>query len=114
MLPPAPFPPPLFPGVPPGVPAPVPTPEPPPPPKEASRAQLVGILGNTGAVAIVRLDGKTHIVAVGELILEKIRVALIDVERGLVVLEQEGERFELTLVEVRGANVVTTVPTRII
>ncbi|MDR7544828.1 MAG: hypothetical protein QN120_11340 [Armatimonadota bacterium] len=101
--PPAPLPPPLFPGQAPGQPSPAPTPT--PPPKEASMAQLVGVLGDGGGVAIVRLEGKTYIVGVGDVILDKIKVAVVDVARFLVVLEQEGERFELKLGGVNGAHV---------
>jgi hypothetical protein len=103
--PPAPLPPPLFPGQVPGQPSPTPTPTPTPPPKEASLAQLVGVLGDGGGVAILRLEGKTYIVGAGDVILDKIKVAVVDVTRFLVVLEQEGERFELKLGGVNGAHV---------
>jgi hypothetical protein len=68
-------------------------------------AQLVGVLGDGGGVAIVRLEGKTYIVGAGDVILDKIKVAVVDVARFLVVLEQEGERFELKLGGVNGAHV---------
>jgi hypothetical protein len=103
--PPAPLPPPLFPGQPgqPGQPAAPPSPE--PPPKEASTAQLVGILGDTSSVAIIRLGNETYIVSPGDLLRNKIKVTAIDFNRGLVVLEEEGERFELKMGGVNGAHV---------
>jgi hypothetical protein len=89
--PPAPLPPPLFPGQgQPGQPA-----EPAPPPaKAASRAEVIGVLGDNGGVAVVRLDGQTYVVSRGDVILDKIRVARIDAVRGVVVLEEDGEQFE--------------------
>ncbi|MDR7484261.1 MAG: hypothetical protein QN187_02940 [Armatimonadota bacterium] len=103
--PPAPLPPPLFPGQTPAAPEPAATP---PPPKEASGARLVGIVGETSGVAIVRIGEQTYIVATGDVILNKIRVTVVDVLKGLVVLEQEGERFELKLGGVSAPHVAVT------
>jgi len=103
--PPAPLPPPLFPGQPSGTPEAAPTP---PPPKEASGAQLIGLVGETSGVAIVRIGAQTYIVATGDIILNKIRVTAVDVLKGLVVLEQEGERFELKLGGVNAPHVAAT------
>lgn len=90
--PPAPLPPPLFPGGPgPGVPGGTP----PSPVAMATTAQLVGVLGDTGRVAIIRLGGKVYIVAQGEMIEERIRVELVDAKEGLVVLIENGQRFEV-------------------
>ncbi|MBI3998689.1 MAG: hypothetical protein HY355_06610 [Armatimonadetes bacterium] len=92
--PPAPLPPPLFPGQ---QPQPGEPPAPPPPPKEASAAELVGILGDAGGVAIIKLGGQTFIVSRGDVIKEKIRVMVIDVTKRLVILEEAGEQFELKM-----------------
>jgi hypothetical protein len=92
--PPAPLPPPLFPGQESGQPGAQPSP-PPPPPKEASTAELVGLLGDGGGVAIVKIGGKIFIVSRGDVILNKIRVQVVDVNKRIVVLEEEGEKFEL-------------------
>jgi hypothetical protein len=106
--PPAPLPPPLFPGQPgqPGQPGAPPSPA--PPPKEASTAQLVGILGDTSSVAIIRLGNQTYIVGPGDLLLNKIKVTTIDFTKGLVILEEEGERFELKMGGVNGGHVAVT------
>lgn len=91
--PPAPLPPPLFPGQEPGQPgAPPPAP---PPPKEASTAELVGLLGDAGGVAIIKISGKFYIVGRGDVILNKIKVQLIDINKRVVILEEAGEQFEL-------------------
>ncbi len=98
--PPAPLPPPLFPGqVQPGQvqPGQVPTPSPTPPPKDASTAELMGIVGDGGSAAIVKLNGQTHVVGQGDTILKKIRVVVIDITKRLVILEEDGERFELKM-----------------
>lgn len=93
--PPAPLPPPLFPGqIQPGQ---VPTPSPTPPPKDASTAELMGIVGDSGSVAIVKVGDQTHIVGRGDMILNKIRVIVIDITKRLVILEEDGERFELKM-----------------
>jgi hypothetical protein len=108
--PPVPLPPPLFPGQPgqPGAPpAAAPTP-PPPPPKEASTAELVGLVNDSIAVAIVRIGGQTYVVAAGDVIKAKIKVTAIDPERRQVVLEEDGERFELKMGEVRARHVAAT------
>ena len=99
-LPPAPLPPPLFPGQQPGQPGTAP-----PAPKEASGAALVGILGDGGAVAIIKIGKDTFIVVPGDVISGKIRVEVIDVAKRLVILEQEGERFELKMGGVSGPHV---------
>ncbi|MDR7417492.1 MAG: hypothetical protein QN178_01120 [Armatimonadota bacterium] len=103
--PPAPLPPPLFPGQPgqPGQPGLSPTPA--PPPKEASTAQLVGILSDSSSVAIIRLGNQTYIVSPGDVLLDKIRVTTIDFAKGLVILEEDGEQFELKMGGVNGAHV---------
>jgi hypothetical protein len=89
--PPAPLPPPLFPGQgQPGQPA-APAP---PPAKAASRAEVIGVMGDNGGVAVVRLDGQTYVVSRGDVILDKIRVTRIDAVRGVVVLEEDGEQFQ--------------------
>jgi hypothetical protein len=101
--PPAPLPPPLFPGQQQQQPAPAVTP--PPPPKEASGAVLVGIVGDNGSVAIIRLGRETYIVSPGDVIKDKIKVTVIDVAKSIVIIEQEGERFELRMGGVSGRNV---------
>lgn len=103
--PPAPLPPPLFPGQParPGAP-----PAPTPPPKEASTAELVGLVHDSVAVAIVRVGGQTYIVSPGDVIRDKIRVTGIDPQQRVVVLEEDGERFELKMGEVRARHVAAT------
>jgi hypothetical protein len=107
--PPAPLPPPLFPGQPqPGQPGQPQPPAPTPAPKESSSAELVGIIGDSGGTAIIRLGGKTYIVNQGDLINSKIRVAVVDATKGLVILEEEGERFELKLGGVSGGHVAAS------
>jgi len=101
--PPAPLPPPLFPGQQQQQPAPAVTP--PPPPKEASGAVLVGIVGDNGSVAIIRFGRETYIVSPGDVIKDKIKVTIIDVVKSIVIIEQEGERFELRMGGVSGRNV---------
>jgi type II secretory pathway component PulC len=98
------LPPPLFPGQQqqPAPPAPAVTP---PPPKEASGAVLVGLVGDSGSVAIIRLGRETFIVSAGDVIKDKIKVTIIDVAKSMVILEQEGERFELRMGGVSGRNV---------
>jgi hypothetical protein len=78
---------------------------PPPPPKEASGAVLVGIVGDNGSVAIIRLGRETFIVSPGDVIKDKIKVTVIDVTKSTVILEQEDERFELRMGGVSGRNV---------
>jgi len=92
--PPAPLPPPLFPGpeASPGVAVPTP---PPPPPRLSTGAQLIGVLGDTGRVAIIKIGGQVYVVAQGEMIQDKIRVELVDATGGVVVLIEDGERFEV-------------------
>jgi len=102
--PPAPLPPPLFPGQQPGQPAP-----PPPPVREGRAAQLMGFVGDGGSAAVIKLGNETFIVSPGELIKSKIRVTVIDVMKRLVILEEEGERFELKMGGVSGAHVAASV-----
>lgn len=92
--PPPPLPPPLFPGpgAPPGAPGVPPSPA---PARLSSGAQLVGVLGDTGKVAIIKIGNEVFIVAQGEMIQDRIRVELVDADAGLVVLIEDGERVEL-------------------
>ncbi len=89
--PPAPLPPPLFPG--PGGPGPAATP--PPPARLSQSAQLIGVLGDTGRVAIIKVGGQVYVVAQGEMIQNNIRVELVDAKEGLVILMEDGQRFEV-------------------
>jgi hypothetical protein len=75
-----------------GAPAPPPAP---PPPKEASTAELIGLLGDAGGVAILKISGRVYIVGRGDVILNKIKVQMVDVNKRVVILEEEGEKFEL-------------------
>ncbi|MDI6771275.1 MAG: hypothetical protein QME77_01635, partial [bacterium] len=109
--PPAPLPPPLFPGQTPGQPGPAPSPA--PPPKEASTAELVGILGDGVGAAIIKIGDKTYIVSLGDVILDKIRVTAVDIAKRLVILEQDGERFELKMGGVSHRHVAATAPSSI-
>ncbi|MGQ0568527.1 MAG: hypothetical protein ACT4P5_03190 [Armatimonadota bacterium] len=107
--PPAPLPPPLFPGQQqpqPGAPGAPATPA--PPPKLASTAEVIGIMGESGNVAIIRVGGKTYVVSPGDVILEKIKVTVVDFARGVVVLEEDGEQFQLKLGGVSGAHVAAS------
>src|SRR3990170_1505826 len=85
-------PPPPFPG--PGGPVPVGTP-PPPPTRLSAGAQLIGVLGDTGRVAILKIGGQVYIVAQGETIQNRIRVELVDAKEGLVILIEDGQRVEV-------------------
>lgn len=105
--PPAPLPPPLFPSPePPAAPGspPAPAPEaptaPPSPQRLAAGAELVGVLGDGGGVAIIRVSNRTWIVSVGELIEDRVRVIKIDATNGVVILQEDGENFELRAEEV--------------
>ncbi|MBM3471476.1 MAG: hypothetical protein FJX73_11905 [Armatimonadetes bacterium] len=109
--PPAPLPPPLFPGQTPLQPGATPTPA--PPPKEASTAELVGILGDGAGTAIIKVGDKTYIVSRGDVILDKIRVTAVDIAKRLVILEQDGERFELKMGGVSHRHVAATAPSSI-
>src|SRR3972149_6972870 len=92
--PPAPPRPPLFPG--PGGPVRVGTPPPPPPPARLSAgAQLIGVLEDTGRVAILKIGGQVYIVAQGEIIQNRIRVELVDAKEGLVIPIKDGQRVEV-------------------
>ncbi len=51
--------------------------------------------------------------AQGDLINNKIRVAVVDATKGLVILEEEGERFELKLGGVSGGHVAAIAPSGI-
>jgi hypothetical protein len=65
----------------------------------------MGLVGDTGSAAVVKLGNETFIVSPGDLIRNKIRVTVIDANKGLVILEEEGERFELKMGGVSGAHV---------
>jgi hypothetical protein len=96
--PPPPLPPPLFPGpAAPGAPGAPGAPVPPTPgvARLSSGAQLIGVLGDTGKVAIIKIGPEVFIVAQGEMIQDRIRVELVDADAGLVVLIEDGERVEL-------------------
>lgn len=92
--PPPPLPPPLFPGpgASPGQPG---APGPAPVARLSSGAQLIGVLGDTGRVAIIKIGNEVFIVAQGETIQARIRVELVDANAGLVILIEDGERVEL-------------------
>ena len=111
MPPPAPLPPPLFPGQIPQQPGAAPGAT--PPPKEASTAELVGMLGDGAGTAIIKLGDKTYIVSRGDVILDKIRVTVVDIAKRLVILEQDGERFELKMGGVSHRHVAATAPSSI-
>jgi ribosomal protein L21 len=72
---------------------------------------VVGIVSDTVSVAIIRIGGRTYIVSPGDVVLDKIRVAAVDVIKNLVVLEEDGERFELKMGGVSGAHVAAPAPT---
>jgi hypothetical protein len=61
----------------------------------AAGAQLIGVLGDTGRVAIIKIGGQVYVVAPGETIQDKIRVELVDAKEGLVILIEDGQRFEV-------------------
>ena len=65
----------------------------------------MGLVGDTGQAAVIKLGTETFIVSPGDLIRNKIRVTVIDANKGLVILEEEGERFELKMGGVSGAHV---------
>ncbi|OFX28644.1 MAG: hypothetical protein A2Z07_04375 [Armatimonadetes bacterium RBG_16_67_12] len=56
---------------------------------------MVGLLGDAGGVAIIKVSGKTYIVGRGDVILNKIKVQVVDLNRRIVILEEAGEQFEL-------------------
>lgn len=92
--PPPPLPPPLFPG--PGAsPGTAPGQGPAPVVRLSAGAQLIGVLGDTGRVAIIKIGNEIFIVAQGEMIQNRIRVELVDALDGLVILIEDGERVEL-------------------
>jgi hypothetical protein len=91
--------------------APAAPPPPPPPPKVASGASVVGILTDSPGVAVIRVEDRTYIVSPGDVILNKIRVQAVDFANGLVVLEEDGERFELKMGGVIGPHVAATLST---
>ncbi|MBI3975243.1 MAG: hypothetical protein HY334_02525, partial [Armatimonadetes bacterium] len=89
-----PLPPPLFPG--PGAsPGAAPGQGPAPVARLSAGAQLIGVLGDTGRVAIIKIGNDIFIVAQGEMIQNRIRVELVDTLEGLVILIEDGERVEL-------------------
>ncbi len=73
----------------------------------------MGILGDDGGTAIIKLGDKTYIVSRGDVILDKIKVAVIDIAKRLVIIEQDGERFELKMGGVRHRHVAATAPSSI-
>ncbi len=93
-LPPPPFPvPPPPPG--PGLPPP-PLPGGPQPPATAGGIALTGIIGNTSAVAIISIGGRTEIVAEGESVGD-LKVLDIDAVRRTVTFLRAGRRFEVSM-----------------
>jgi len=68
---------------------------PPPPTRLSAGAQLIGVLGDTGRVAILKIGGQVYIVAQGETIQNRIRVELVDAKEGLVILIEDGQRVEV-------------------
>jgi hypothetical protein len=91
--------------------APAAPPPPPPPPKVASSASVLGILTDSPGVAVIKVEDKTYIVSPGDVILNKIKVQVVDFAKGLVVLEEDGERFELKMGGVSGTHVAATLST---
>ena len=69
----------------------------------------MGYVGDTGSAAVIKLRNETFIVSPGDLIRGKIRVTVIDANKRLVILEEEGERFELKMGGVSGAHVAASV-----
>ena len=69
----------------------------------------MGYVGDTGSAAVIKLGNETFIVSPGDLIRGKIRVTVIDANKRLVILEEEGERFELKMGGVSGAHVAASV-----
>ncbi len=69
----------------------------------------MGYVGDTGSAAVIRVGAETFIVSPGDLIRGKIRVTVIDANKRLVILEEEGERFELKMGGVSGAHVAASV-----
>jgi hypothetical protein len=99
---PAPVPPPLFPGqVPPGA-------QPLPGGRLSDATRVVGLISGTRfGIAIVTLSGRSYVVARGEMIEKRIRVAEINAKQGLVILIEDGQRFELRTGGVYGPHVAT-------
>lgn len=92
-LPPPPFP---VPGAPlPPPPSPGPAAQPPGPPSAAG-ITVTGIVGDTGAVAIIVVDGKTQIVSTGETVGD-LRVLRIDPVRRVVTFSRAGKRFDVRM-----------------
>jgi hypothetical protein len=69
---------------------------------------VIGIVTDSPGVAVVRIGDQTYIVSPGDVILNKIKVQTVDFARGLVILEEDGERFELKMGGVGGPHVATT------
>ena len=92
-LPPPPFPVPTAPLPPP--PSPGPAAQPPGPPSAAG-ITVTGIVGDTGAVAIIVIDGKTQIVSSGETVGD-LRVLRIDPVRRVVTFSRAGKRFDVRM-----------------
>jgi hypothetical protein len=68
-------------------------------------------LTDSPGVAVVRVGDKTYIVSPGDVILNKIKVQVVDFAKGLVVLEEDGERFELKMGGVNGPHVAAKLST---
>lgn len=91
-----PLPPPPFP-LPPGQLPPPPSPTPGPGgPSQAAGIAVTGLVGNSGAVAIVVVDGKTVIVSSGDAVGD-LRVLRIDVVRRAVTFSRAGRRFDVRM-----------------
>lgn len=95
-LPPPPFPVPPAPLPPPPGPTPGPTAPPPGPPSPVAGIAVTGIVGDTGAVAIIVVDGKTQIVSSGETVGD-LRVLRIDPVRRVVTFSRAGKRFDVRM-----------------
>jgi hypothetical protein len=65
--------------------------------KAVKSATLMGVIGDGDGVAIVRLGSETFVVTRGDRIRGTIRVVIIDVVNSVVILEEDGERFELRM-----------------
>lgn len=94
-LPPPPFPVPPAPLPPPPSPTPGPA-GPPGPPSPAAGITVTGIVSDTGAVAIIVVDGKTQIVSIGETVGD-LRVLRIDPVRRVVTFSRAGKRFDVRM-----------------
>lgn len=66
------------------------------PPSEAAGIAVTGLVGNSGAVAVVVVDGKTVIVSSGDAVGD-LRVLRIDVVRRAVTFSRAGRRFDVRM-----------------